>query len=748
MNLEDISMIMKLFDSNMHKLQGNLRSYQTEVHQIHTELTEKLSHSDPLDRSLIPLHDHLVASLSEVNAHVMKLNLQLHINRQSARLGDHECSEKSIDNPDSKIRSGLQADCQSSKPAFVKCLPSSETEEVTVVTVQEASSTTQLDAITVVNENLPKECKADTPQPVVSSKNMELQIKETMTFHKQLDEGRGGSQSIECDLLQLQKEEIPVGSKIVVETLKTNNTVRPEASASETFDNQSLLAAKQRTQKIGTGICNKVSKNTTNSNPPEVPAAAIEKVHEQLPKTQKNRFLLPPKGGTETTSRGIYNQILKNTAAFPENTVVNAVLVHVDETDNCVYVAKWDPTCERIKKLLQRQRPLKASDQLPDYGDIFAVYDSTDNIILRITINSSNAGGGYDAYLIDFGNHIHLVGNETIYKLPNDIKQWPALAIRCDLINCDIDNMHRFVNTFIKIRVHENNDNTLVAEMVMDRLCRPTKTTTTKYRAGITEEDIAMLNEIDESTSDPLKAVLGFRPKDEQRICRHYDPKLNGCFKGNNCRLAHEPFAPNGATKDVELARALPETIFDTPVPVEIGSTVSIQITFINGPTEVYGQFFDGSPPLVWDTKDVPVNKRTFKSKPRLLDIVLALYSDGRYYRAQIINEFPNEYMIFYVDYGNTEFLPLICLAPCENVDSLKPHRSVSFHIEGVVRSKYLTHQTTMDSIEYLKLKLLNMVLNVHLVQRLPDGFLIRFLDDLKDIPKQLVQRNYAQASK
>ncbi|EDW46229.1 GM13487 [Drosophila sechellia] len=61
----------------------------------------------------------------------------------------------------------------------------------------------------------------------------------------------------------------------------------------------------------------------------------------------------------------------------------------------------------------------------------------------------------------------------------------------------------------------------------------------------------------------------------------------NSCFKGNNCRSAHEPFAPNGATKDVELARALPETIFDTPVPLEIGSTVSILITFINGPTEV-----------------------------------------------------------------------------------------------------------------------------------------------------------------
>lgn len=530
MNLEDISMIMKLFDSNMHKLQGNLRSYQTEMHQIHKELTEKLSHADLLYRSLIPLHDHLVASLSEVNAHVMKLNVQLHINRQSVRLGDYEYYEKSIDNPYSSIRSGLQAIekpgcaeaiCQSSKPAFVECLPSSTSEEVPVVAVQEASSTNQLDAISVVNENLSEERDA-TPQPLAVSKNME----ETMPsnpFHEQLE----GS-----------LEEIPVGSKIVVETEKANNPVRSEASAPATSDNQSLLAAKQGTQTIGTGICNKISKSTINmpnnwqlENPTEVTAASIEKVN-KLPKSPRNRFLLPPKGGTETTRRDIYNQILKDMAAFPENTIVTAVLASVDVTDNCAYVAKWDESSDRIKKVLQRQLPLQELDQLPDYGDIFAVLDSINNIITRITINSSSAGGGYDAYLIDFGEHIHFDGNETIFKLPDDIKRLPAQAIRCDLINCDIANMHCFVNTYIKIRVHENNNSTLVAEPVIDRLSRPTKTNTTKYPAGITEDDMAMLNEIDESTSDPLKAVLGFRPKDEQRICRHYDPKLNGCFKG------------------------------------------------------------------------------------------------------------------------------------------------------------------------------------------------------------------------
>jgi len=214
-------------------------------------------------------------------------------------------------------------------------------------------------------------------------------------------------------------------------------------------------------------------------------------------------------------------------------------------------------------------------------------------------------------------------------------------------------------------------------------------------------------------------------------------------FSGNNCRLVHEPFAPFGATKDVEVAGPLPETVFDTPVPFEIGSIVRILITFINGPTEVYAQFLDGSAPLVWEEKDVPVNKRHFKRKPHILDIVLALYSDGCFYRAQIIDELDKEYKIFYVDYGNTEFVPLSSLAPCNDVERLKPHRCISCHIEGVVRSTLLTHQETFECVEYLKSKLLNREMNVRLVNRLPDGFMIRFLGDWKEVPRHLINRKY-----
>ncbi|KAI8039708.1 hypothetical protein M5D96_007129 [Drosophila gunungcola] len=178
-----------------------------------------------------------------------------------------------------------------------------------------------------------------------------------------------------------------------------------------------------------------------------------------------------------------------------------------------------------------------------------------------------------------------------------------------------------------------------------------------------------------------------------------------------------------------------------------MGSTVRILITFVNSPTEIYAQFVDGSAPLVWDKKDVPEEKRSFKRKPHLLDIVLALYSDGCFYRAQIIDEMDKEYKIFYVDYGNTEFVPLSCLAPCDYVESLKPHRCISCQIEGVIRSSFLSHQMTFECVEYLKSRLLNKEMDVKLINRLPDGFLIRFLGVYTEVPSQLVKRGYAQPS-
>ncbi|KAH8348512.1 hypothetical protein KR084_008167, partial [Drosophila pseudotakahashii] len=762
MDLEDISVVMKLCDDNVHKLQENLRSYQRDVRRVRNVITERWVNVNRLDRRIIALHDKLVGSLSEVNAYIIKLNLHIELNRPSGQSRENEMSGDSLDELDLSDISAIKAieeagsdesDEQPPEQASIEKSPEDSTQLVPV-----DLSMRLVDPSLSSPEYMSPECLPTTASKVTCAKCW-IRDFETCTC-------KPTTSTYMTDLKMKESPEVnksfPEDSKITTETNNGICTLKtPVMVPLQVKENPVVINSLPKDPTIATPTYNDISKQEFKNIAPlqvkENPVAATlpstwlidpaEQIPAPLSKTPGNRYLLAPKGGTQTTSTGIYNQILKNIAAFPGRTLVTAALVHVNVANECIYVAKWDDSSKELRKILEGQVKLRELHQLPDYGDIFAVLDSSDNITTRITIYTSSTGGGYDAYLIDYGEHIHLNGNEIIFELPDDVKRLPAEAIRCKLANYDIAEMKSFLYQNLKLRVLENNGIELVVEVIKENLSKLKDSikSNTECRPELSEADMAMLNEIEEGTSDPLKAVLGFRPTDEQRICRHYDPKLNGCFKGNSCRLVHEPLAPDGATKDVEVVGALPETIFATPVPHKVGSTVRILITFVNGPTEVYAQFVDGSAPLVWDKIDVPEDKRHFKQTPHVLDIVLALYSDGCFYRAQIIDKMDSEFKIFYVDYGNTEFVPLSSLAPCDYVERLKPHRCISCHMEGIVRSTFLTHQKTFECIEYLKSKVLNKEMDVKLVNRLPDGFQIRFLGDWVEVPRQLLNRQYAE---
>ncbi|KAH8336748.1 hypothetical protein KR059_002131, partial [Drosophila kikkawai] len=712
MDLEDLTAVMKLCDDNVHKLQDSLTSYQREVDHVRQVLAERWANVEKVDGRLISLHDHLLSSLSEVNAYVIKMNLYIKLNRPGGGMLPE--SEKPAEPPyrrDSVKLSGISAikesgdqhkkDEQPIRPSVQQQPSEDSTQQLVPI---DLSSTQKLAAVEV---------------PPNGPNSLSNQVSESLVFS--------------------------MHSSWVIEPTPENLKPNPKAVQQAPF------------QEITTSTPEKPTSESMPIQPaPPLPPAKLPK----FPMTPRKRPLLPPKSGTQTSSDGIYEQIFKNIAAFPENTVVSATVMHLNMATNCFYVAKWDEDSKPLGKLLKGLVPLRELDQMPDYGDIFAVNDCIDHIIPRVIVNARVGEGGYDAYLIDYGEHLHLSGNENIFALPDAIKQLPAQAIRCHLANCKVSNINNYSYNTVKLRILYNNGIDIVANLIDEEKSlgqekpRDKPDDTGKIPAEkptparLSEADMAMLNEIGPSTSDPLKAVLGFRPTDEQRICRHYDPKINGCFKGNNCRLIHEPFAPLGATKDVEVAAALPEAVFDTLEQYKMGSTVRMLITFVNSPIEVYAQFVDDRmPPLVWASKDVPDHKRTFKQKPKILDIVLAYYSDDCYYRAQIMDELDGNYKIFYVDYGNTEFVYIESLAPCDDVDRRKPYRAISCHIEGVIRMPDLCHQKTAECVEFLKSKLQNTEMDVVLRHRLPDGVLVGFTGEYADVPRQLLQRGYAQPS-
>lgn len=70
----------------------------------------------------------------------------------------------------------------------------------------------------------------------------------------------------------------------------------------------------------------------------------------------------------------------------------------------------------------------------------------------------------------------------------------------------------------------------------------PTNGTVPKMESDavtFTREELEELFEQPLNTSNPLKAIMGYAPKDDERICHFYNPKTGKCYKGNNCHFEH-----------------------------------------------------------------------------------------------------------------------------------------------------------------------------------------------------------------
>lgn len=278
-----------------------------------------------------------------------------------------------------------------------------------------------------------------------------------------------------------------------------------------------------------------------------------------VPFTGSKSKLLPPQGGRQMSSNATYDQLEKNISAFAKDSIVRVAMTHLNIAENCIFVGKWSDDTTAIKKLLSCQMSLQELHKLPDFGETFAVYDAQEQTIPRVLINAHTEGGGYDAYLLDYGEHIHLTGDEVIYALSPEVKALPAEAIRCYLPNRDVSSMREFIFKNISLRILNNNNKELVAEIVESvqsddgnsenrqnsnskeqrrvETCsakpkEEPETESIKCHQKLSDADMEMLENYETGTSNAVKAVLGFIPKDDKRLCRHYDPKLGGCFKG------------------------------------------------------------------------------------------------------------------------------------------------------------------------------------------------------------------------
>ncbi|KAH8367837.1 hypothetical protein KR084_003312 [Drosophila pseudotakahashii] len=396
---------------------------------------------------------------------------------------------------------------------------------------------------------------------------------------------------------------------------------------------------------------------------------------------KRKRRVLPPRGGQQLTKESVYNSVVSKVGRFRAGIDFTTTVASVDETK--FFVSTLDSTSKPIKYLFMGEVPLRELEQLPDYGEIFAYYDAAENCISRIIVYGSPKQGSYDAYQIDFGEYIRLSGTEHIFQLPDHIKKLPSEAIRCTLdAASDAREMRSFICRDISLRVLFNDGFDLLVDLIKDE---------SKVK------EIPVLRKPPELKSDEM-------PMDAD---------------------------------DMEVAAVFAQNV---PVLPKVGSKVRIHVSYVSGPNEFYAQFVDGPDPPGWHESDVLKGQARFKT----LDIVLAQYSNGLYYRAKILNMTDDEYYIFFVDFGCSAFASAKTLAPCQEVDKMRAYLAHRFHIEGLQTKKFMFYDKTVEGIAFLERKLLGNEIDVTITSIQPrNGFSIRLEGELADVKENLFKRGY-----
>lgn len=101
---------------------------------------------------------------------------------------------------------------------------------------------------------------------------------------------------------------------------------------------------------------------------------------------------------------------------------------------------------------------------------------------------------------------------------------------------------------------------------------------------------------------------------------------------------------------------------------------------------------------------------------------------------------------VFYVDFGNTEVVPLSNLAKCSQEQLKDPLRAVLFHLSNlsIVSDEQdilpLAKTRFKSAMENIVVKILDQILNVEVIERRKDDLVVRLIDSqYVDIPKMLV---------
>lgn len=134
-------------------------------------------------------------------------------------------------------------------------------------------------------------------------------------------------------------------------------------------------------------------------------------------------------------------------------------------------------------------------------------------------------------------------------------------------------------------------------------------------------------------------------------------------------------------TKDQKVANVFAENQTTLTVLYEENTVLEVFVTHIRNIEYFYGMVVtseeDQPETLIWKDEDIP--KTDYFSRPPVpYDIVLAKFiQDGNWYRAQVedVDDSGKVIHVFYLDYGNRQYVPLKNIAKCSDTIARLPRQ-------------------------------------------------------------------------
>nr|XP_019554003.2 uncharacterized protein LOC109423491 [Aedes albopictus] len=418
----------------------------------------------------------------------------------------------------------------------------------------------------------------------------------------------------------------------------------------------------------------------------------------------------------------------------------------IDQSSSGINFADIVQTLQNVDTVLE---DLPASS-----GQVFGV--RVDGTILR-AVRSKQTDPVF-VKLLDTGEILPLDGKAMVlFELPPFYAKLPPFALKCFLDSvegCSDIDCREYLETNLFSRsgykIQEVGSSSLkVSLMPSTSVEMPRKTVETRkeqepYKVSLSTLTQAQVDELYEeplNTTNVMKAVLGYVPRDDQRICPFYDPAIEGCFKGSRCRLEHVAKLPDGWTRDKSLHKIQIRAELVAP---DVGTEMMVIPTFIVNVDEFYAHIprQDLSKALIelqvqMNDDKIVENFRMLNHEPHFHELVFAKYSeDDLWYRARVVECYnPEVIVVFYVDYGNTAVLSLKDLRCWDDQFDYLPFQAVHCRIANAQRIR----EDHIEAIRQIYNDIINKPIKIQILDNLSPWEVLLFDDEDNDIGQFLV---------